>query len=545
MDRLRYQIGDGAQTTVSMTSSTKTITFAPPYGLTSLRFWLLDKAGNVSNEVTHELKIMSPRVQHAWLFNDGSGTDVADMARPVSRPMDVAVGSGTWSSGYRADTITNDPNDTALHFDGTGGGATTTSPAVFTRDSYTVTARVKLDQMEGGTFVAVSQDGVQNSAFKLGYNTTLDSWAAWFHPTDTAGGSWVRLDSGLEPIDEGNEELPPFPDGEPDWQHLALVHDAAADQVRLLVDGTIVATMDTTDILDWDSTGPLRIGRGQTDGSPMGTASGKVDDVFIFDAALTEAQIRRVALAIEDELQVEPIRDELLAAGQVARWSLNDGQGQLAVDSTGNGHDLTVSEAASWVAGIDGSALRFDDDLNAFAQTDDPVFDTTASHTVTSWVRLTGSSTLTAGVASQSGTLPDGTAASGMLLSYSNSFDAWRFGKRRIDNGDFNTVRSFDPPQRDEWVHIAGVFEVRDLSTCLPATRITDCGEYRLYVDGVLQEIRTATEPWAADGPFRLGAYMRNGEFKYPFRGDIDEVRVFNRVLSSAEIAYLAWEELS
>jgi hypothetical protein len=518
-----------------MTSSTKTISFTPTYGVTELRFWLLDKAGNVSTETIRVLKIMSPRVQHAWLFNDGSGTAATDVARPSSRMMDLAVGSGTWASGYRADTISNDPDDTALHFDGTGDGTTTTGPAVFTQDSFTATARVKLDQMEGGTFVAVSQDGVQNSAFKLGYNTTLGSWAAWFHPTDTAGGGWVRLDSGLAPIDEGNEELPPFPDGKPDWQHLALVHDAAAEEVRLLVDGNIAATMSTTDILDWDSSGSLRIGRGQTDGSSMGTGSGKVDDVFVFDSALTEAQIRRVAFSVEDELQVEPIRDEILIAGRAAAWPLDDGQGQSAVDSTGSGHDMSLGADTRWVPGRHAAnnpsdrAVSFPGTDDGYGVTADPVLDTTESYSVSAWVQVPAS-------VSQGAVLSQfGDNSSGTLLTFSPTNDAWRFGKHKsdqVEDAGWNVVHSAGPPVRDQWTHLVGVYDA-------------EAGRFRLYVDGLMQDAVESTPAWAAGGAFNIGRYLYKGNPSLRWNGVIDDVRVYQRVLSPAEIAYLGREELS
>ena len=46
------------------------------------------------------------------------------------------------------------------------------------------------------------------------------------------------------------------------------------------------------------------------------------------------------------------------SADLVARWSLDDGAGTVAKDSSGNGHDGTISGDSQWVPGHLGGALR-------------------------------------------------------------------------------------------------------------------------------------------------------------------------------------------
>jgi hypothetical protein len=551
VDRVRYRIGDGPETTVPITSATRTISFTPTYGVTEVRVRLLNLAGNLGPWVTDDLKIMSPRVQHAWLFNGGTGTSAADVARPAERQRPLSLGVGVdWTTGNLGD-LHGEPDDHALWFPGSGAGATTSGPAVFPIASFTVTARVKLDELDPGSkfFVAVSQDGPENSLFKLGYYHNTGTWSAWMHSTGDSSGGWQYLHSPGGPVDLGLEEVPPGPDGNPDWQHLALVYEAPAKKLRLFVDGDLAA--EGTHEFTWTSDGPLRIGRGQTGGSLNGTATGKVDDVLLFDGALNAAQVARIrGTDFLADIDVEDVRAAMLDDGLAAGWRLDDGTGTQVQDWTGHGHDLTLAPGAFWVAGrqagsdpTDG-ALQFDGTVDAYAESAGPVIDTTQSHTFAAWVRLTGTSTATAGVASQAGVAQGGETASGMLLSYSEAYDAWRFGKRRVDNADYNTVRALGPPARDQWVFLVGVFELGDPSTCLPATRVATCGEYRLYVNGVLQETRAATQPLPAAGPFRLSTYVSpSTEHRHPFRGDLDEVRVYQRVLSPAEIQYLEREE--
>ena len=54
-------------------------------------------------------------------------------------------------------------------------------------------------------------------------------------------------------------------------------------------------------------------------------------------------------------LQAAPVQGEL-----VGHWKLDDGSGDVAVDSTGNGHDGTLTDGPLWVDGFLDGALQFD-----------------------------------------------------------------------------------------------------------------------------------------------------------------------------------------
>jgi hypothetical protein len=69
------------------------------------------------------------------------------------------------------------------------------------------------------------------------------------------------------------------------------------------------------------------------------------------------------------------------------------------------------------------------------------------------------------------------------------------------------------------WTHVAGTY---------------DGTTVRLYVNGVQVSSRPAGGPISTStGPLRIGGNSLWGEF---FEGRIDEVRVYNRVLTSSEI---------
>ena len=86
----------------------------------------------------------------------------------------------------------------------------------------------------------------------------------------------------------------------------------------------------------------------------------------------------------------------------------------------------------------------------------------------------------------------------------------------------------------DGWHHIAGSY---------------DDGTYRLYFDGQFVQLPNrcdaVTEPFNTNHPVTIGfATGESGDWGDPdnalFDGIIDEVRIYNRVLSDCEIASLA-----
>jgi hypothetical protein len=92
-----------------------------------------------------------------------------------------------------------------------------------------------------------------------------------------------------------------------EWVHVVAVRDAANDQMSLYADGVLLSTA-TDNSGNISNSGPLWIGE-LTDGS--GTAmSGDIDDVRIFDKALTEAEIASLYKLYEGSI-IE-VADELL-----------------------------------------------------------------------------------------------------------------------------------------------------------------------------------------------------------------------------------------
>lgn len=89
-------------------------------------------------------------------------------------------------------------------------------------------------------------------------------------------------------------------------------------------------------------------------------------------------------------------------------------------------------------------------------------------------------------------------------------------------NNQIYTVSSFEPVESNVWYHLAGTYDGKTL---------------KFYINGVLKGTRQVTAPIDDDKlPLRIGS---DDSGKY-FNGAMDEVCIWDRALSEAEINYLA-----
>lgn len=195
----------------------------------------------------------------AYPMNEGSGTTVKDT---VGSHDATAVNGPTWTTGHEG---------SALHFDGVNDYADTGAALLDTAGNYSVSAWVKLDSAGDGFATAVSQDGTSNSAFFLQYSGADHVFAFSF---------------------AGTRALAPVAPETGRWYHLVGVRDAANQQLKLYVDGKLAGTQAVC--LGDASTGHTVIGRGQFGGKPVDYWRGAVDDVHVFDRALTDADVAKL-----------------------------------------------------------------------------------------------------------------------------------------------------------------------------------------------------------------------------------------------------------
>src|SRR6266508_4024034 len=214
------------------------------------------------------------------------------------------------------------------------------------------------------------------------------------------------------------------------------------------------------------------------------------------------------------------------------RWNFDEGGGGTVADASGNGRTGTFGGTGT--GGGQGNDPGYVGDgaatLTATAgqQVAGPnaVVNTSQSFTVSAWVNLTDTSSNRTAVSQ------DGNRYSGFFLNYVSSLNRWVFSRMTSDTDAATAVRATSDaaPTLGAWTHLVGV-------------RDTAAGTMRLYVNGVLQSTTAPAGNWSATGAFVVGRAKGGGTVVNTWAGGIDDVRVYQKVLSDDQIAALAGDE--
>ena len=195
--------------------------------------------------------------------------------------------------------------------------------------------------------------------------------------------------------------------------------------------------------------------------------------------------------------------------GLVAYWDFDDGNGNMARDLSGNGHDGELVGKADWAEGRFNGGLEFDEPLEYVAVPDHPDLD--LSDAATYMVHFKPMDSL---------------ASRRLMVKNDSVFVIFDFGN--VTSIDFlvKPTNFFAESATTEWTigawyHFAGTFDGSTL---------------RVYVDGKLDGEVPNNEPIATSD---LDLWIGADDFGRPtdsFPGVLDDVRIYNRALNEREI---------
>jgi glucose/arabinose dehydrogenase/PKD repeat protein len=197
-------------------------------------------------------------------------------------------------------------------------------------------------------------------------------------------------------------------------------------------------------------------------------------------------------------------------AGLVAAWGFNEGAGTTAADASGNGNSGALVNGPTWTTGKTGGALLFDGSDDRVRVADSNPLDVTTAATFEAWAYPTA-------------------APSGWRTILQKEVEAYFFcasgGESRPVTG--GTFGSSCCPQAvapaalpvNTWTHVAGTYDGLQL---------------RLFINGT----QVASVPRTGSYQVSTGALWIGGNAIYGehFRGKLDDVRIYNRALTPAEI---------
>ena len=195
--------------------------------------------------------------------------------------------------------------------------------------------------------------------------------------------------------------------------------------------------------------------------------------------------------------------------GLVAFLPFDEGAGNSATDATGNGHDGTFEGAPKWVNGKYNSALEFDGEDDYVVVADNNALDFTNKITMMAWFSP-----------------KDDLDSRRLMVKNDSIFVIFDFGHKKSIDFLVKPTNLFAESTTtdwtiDTWYHFAGTFDGKTL---------------QVFVNGKLEG--EADNPTDIT-PSNLDLWIGGDDFGRPsdmFPGKIDEVRIYNKVLTESQI---------
>ena len=289
------------------------------------------------------------------------------------------------------------------------------------------------------------------------------------------------------------------------WYHIAAVYHFASHSADFYVDGLLVNS---------DSTGS------NTSMTPnSGTNSkiaehfddeveGVLDDVRVYSRALTAGDVKQ--LYQSGQVLQKPANN----LGLVGYWSFNEGTSTVATDFSGRGNTGTLNGNATWVNGKRGKALTLDGAADYVAASPPT---TAFPVTICAWANLSPSVSSSKRVVS----LGANDNTNMINLTFTPTLVS-----ASVHSGSGSATRNSSTyaDLRGVWRHLCGVYTSTTVEIFMNVVSDTGAGAHAIAPAGISE--------------IKIG--RTSGATNLDFDGQIDDVRIYNRALGTAEVAALA-----
>jgi hypothetical protein len=212
----------------------------------------------------------------------------------------------------------SDSSDNVLNFNGSDEYAEIQYNENLNSENFTVSLWAKVEGGQGGYRSAITSRNGNNLTGYIIYANDSNHWHFL-----TGDGSWQSIFGESVVLNK--------------WTHLAMTYDGT--HFKGYVNGILQDSIPMSFIPN--SNCPTRIGAGRTEGSPQFYWNGKIDEVAIYNIALTQEDIRE---SMNQYLEGNE-------TGLQAYYNFNHSSGTILEDITNNGHNGTVinTDDSNWV----------------------------------------------------------------------------------------------------------------------------------------------------------------------------------------------------
>jgi hypothetical protein len=302
------------------------------------------------------------------------------------------------------------------------------------------------------------------------------------------------------------------------WHFLAATYDSSIPEANVYLDGKLIKTCTTgVPTLLNDSTDP-NIG---TWSNTYGNFRGFLDEAKIYPYVRTPAQIksdynsRGSTKGVSTQLGASNQNLDAFSNGLVGYWKMDEISGNIS-DSSGNGNTGTPN-GTTVITGKFSNGREFNGTSDYIDTGTNSILNIPGSVTQTAWIKVSSLPSSTSAIVRWGGQTNVSmrlTPAGKLDHNYYDNSGTWR---TLVDPGSLSVGT-------DQWTFIA---IVRDIAT----------NEVRYYYNGQYSSKQTLPNPPSSTitANFLLGAASST---QY-FNGQIDEARIYNRALSTGEVADL------
>ena len=316
------------------------------------------------------------------------------------------------------------------------------------------------------------------------------------------------------------------------WYHVAGTFDGTSNLKTLYINGAQVGQK-TAAALVRNTQFPLRIGSGATEGAGSFWFPGDMDEVAVFNRALSAAEVQAQYTSATGAGTGTEAAAAIATQAPVGWWRLKDPGTATPVAAVNEGSAGAVANGTYNGAGTLGAAgpqspsesgmpagnKCFRMAGGGYVETPYSAALNPSVFTVECWARATGGAgSFRAAVSGRNDT---GSQTQGYIF-YAASGNTWQFWTGSGGSGAWDPING-PAVTLNTWVHLAGTF---------------DGTTKRFYVNGtqVGTGASSTFNPNVARG-LRIGAGQNEAAANFLFQGDVDEVGIYSRALSAAEIS--------
>jgi hypothetical protein len=235
-------------------------------------------------------------------------------------------------------------------------------------------------------------------------------------------------------------------------------------------------------------------------------------------------------------LSILPHQAKSATSGLVGYWKFDEGSGTVAHDSSGNAISGTIY-GALWTAGMSGNALHFDG-ANSYVEVPNSADLNPTAITLMAWVKFSGFPDFTIHPHNPNshivgkGTGPNNGYELRQDCGDTDEYGPPEFRFCMLENNVWYSVVSTTKLVTDEWYDVAATY---------------DGSTMRLYVNGTLEDQETFNVAMLGNTNNLLIGALNQPPNEYRINGTIDEVKIYNRALTSDEVYndYLGIEQSS